>query len=187
MGGDDVDIRKDRLCAADAELRPEIERVFDANFKIYGVRKVWHQMRRERFGVARCTVARLMKEMGLEGVIRGKKVKTTAPNKAQPCPLDKVNRQFQAPAPNVLWVSDFTYVPTWKGVHLSHFRDRRVRPANCRLAGQPVSVRGCGAISALPAVQDWVATEVYVRVAFQRFNHEPHGNPDDQDNNPFKA
>ena len=65
--------------------------------------------------MARCTVARLMKEMGLEGVIRGKKVKTTVPDKAQPCPLDKVNRQFRAPAPNVLWVSDFTYVATWQG------------------------------------------------------------------------
>ncbi len=110
----DPDLLSDRV-KRDAELRPEIERVFDANFKVYGVRKVWHQMRRERFDVARCTVARLMKEMGLEGVIRGKKVKTTVPDKAQTCPLDKVNRQFQAPAPNVLWASDFTYVATWQG------------------------------------------------------------------------
>jgi len=72
-------------------------------------------MRRERFDVARCTVARLAKEMGLEGVIRGKKVKTTLSDNTQPCPLDKVNRQFRAPAPNVLWVSDFTYVATWQG------------------------------------------------------------------------
>jgi putative transposase len=76
---------------------------------VYGVRKVWHQMRREGFDVARCTVARLMKDMGIEGVIRGKKHRTTIPDKAQPCPLDKVNRQFRAPAPNMLWVSDFTY------------------------------------------------------------------------------
>ena len=99
----------------DGELRPEIKRVFEANFKVYGVRKVWRQMRREGFDVARCTIERLMKDMGLEGVIRGKKLKTTLPDKAQPCPLDKVNRQFRVPAPDMLWVSDFTYVATWQG------------------------------------------------------------------------
>ena len=93
----------------DAQLKPEIERVFEDNLSVYGVRKVWHQMRREGFEVARCTVARLMKDTGIEGVIRGKKPKTTIPDKALPCPLDRVNRQFNAPAPNVLWVSDFTY------------------------------------------------------------------------------
>jgi transposase InsO family protein len=72
-------------------------------------------MRREGFDVARCTVERLMKDMGIEGVIRGKKIKTTLPDKAQPCPLDKVNRQFRVPAPDMLWVSDFTYVATWQG------------------------------------------------------------------------
>ena len=72
-------------------------------------------MRREGLDIARCTVARLMKDLGLEGVVRGKKPKTTIPDKALPCPLDKVNRQFHAPAPNVLWVSDFTYVATWQG------------------------------------------------------------------------
>ena len=99
----------------DVELKPEIERVFEENHSVYGVRKVWHQMRREGFDIARCTVARLMKEIGIEGVIRGKKPKTTFPDKALPCPLDRVNRQFHAPAPNVLWVSDFTYVATWQG------------------------------------------------------------------------
>ena len=99
----------------DEELKPEIERVFEENLSVYGVRKVWHQMRREGFDIARCTVARLMKDLGLEGVVRGKKPKTTIPDKALPCPLDKVNRQFHAPAPNVLWVSDFTYVATWQG------------------------------------------------------------------------
>tara|TARA_R110002049_G_scaffold307317_1_gene507396 strand:+ start:455 stop:1330 length:876 start_codon:yes stop_codon:yes gene_type:complete len=94
----------------DEDLKPEIERVFEENLSVYGVRKVWHQMRREGFDIARCTVARLMKDLGLEGVVRGKKPKTTIPDKALPCPLDKVNRQFHAPAPNVLWVSDFTYV-----------------------------------------------------------------------------
>jgi len=72
-------------------------------------------MRREGFDIARCTVARLMKDIGIEGVVPGKKPKTTIPDKALPCPLDKVNRQFRAPAPNVLWVSDFTYVATWQG------------------------------------------------------------------------
>ena len=99
----------------DAELRPEIERVFDATFKVYGARKAWHQMRRDGFDVARCTVARLMKGMGLQGVIRGKKIKTTLPDKAQLCLLDKVNRQFHVPAPDTLWVSDFTYVATRQG------------------------------------------------------------------------
>ena len=99
----------------DEALKPEISRVFEENLSVYGVRKVWHQMRREGFDIARCTVARLMKDLGLEGVVRGKKPKTTIPDKALPCPLDKVNRQFHAPAPNVLWVSDFTYVATWQG------------------------------------------------------------------------
>ena len=99
----------------DAELKPEIERVFEQNLKVYGVRKVWRQMHREGFDIARCTVARLMKDIGIEGVIRGKRPRTTIPDKALPCPLDRVNRQFHASAPNVLWVSDFTYVATWQG------------------------------------------------------------------------
>ena len=100
----------------DIALKPEIVRVFSENFAVYGVRKVWRQMVRERFAVARCTVERLMRGMGLAGVIRGKPVRTTVPDKAAPCPLDHVNRVFRAPAPNVLWVSDFTYVSTWTGV-----------------------------------------------------------------------
>lgn len=99
----------------DAALRIEVRRVFDANFRVYGVRKVWHQLRREGFDVARCTVARLMRAMGLAGVIRGKPVRTTISDRSAPCPLDRVNRQFHAPAPDMLWVSDFTYVPTWAG------------------------------------------------------------------------
>jgi transposase InsO family protein len=99
----------------DKALRPKIQRVFDANWQVYGVRKVWRQLRREGIDVARCTVARLMKSMGLQGIIRGKPQKTTIPDKKLPCPLDKVNRQFRVPAPNMLWVSDFTYVATWKG------------------------------------------------------------------------
>ena len=99
----------------DMALQPEIARVFAENFEVYGVRKVWRQMVRERFDVARCTVERLMRGMGLAGVIRGKLVRTTVQDKAAPCPLDHVNRVFHAPAPNVLWVSDFTYVSTWTG------------------------------------------------------------------------
>lgn len=81
---------------------------------MYGVRKVWRQLKREGYQVARCTVERLMGEPGLHGVVRGKVVKTTISDK-RPCPLDKVNRQFHAPSPNRLWVSDFTYVSTWAG------------------------------------------------------------------------
>jgi transposase InsO family protein len=100
----------------DEALKVEVRRVFAANFGVYGVRKVWRQLRREGFDVARCTVARLMRQMGLEGAIRGKPIRTTVSDRATPCPLDRVNRQFQAAAPNMLWVSDFTYVATWTGV-----------------------------------------------------------------------
>jgi transposase InsO family protein len=99
----------------DNELKPEIMRVFTQNHQVYGVRKVWRQMLREGYSVARCTVGRLMRELGLAGVIRGKPVRTTISDKAAPCPLDHVNRKFHAPAPNRLWVSDFTYVSTWGG------------------------------------------------------------------------
>ena len=99
----------------DEALKPQILRVFAENFQVYGVRKVWRQLKREGFEIARCTVSRLMKVMGLKGVIRGKPHRTTCRDKAAPCPLDRVNRQFKAPAPNVLWVSDFTYVATWSG------------------------------------------------------------------------
>ena len=99
----------------DEELRPHIQRVFDANWQVHGARKVWRQLRREGFDVARCTVARLMKAMSIQGIIRGKPHKTTIPDKKLPCPLDKVSRQFRVPAPNMLWVSDFTYGASWKG------------------------------------------------------------------------
>ena len=99
----------------DIILRTEIRRVYEENFRVYGVRKVWRQLLREGIAVARCTVARLMRKMGLQGVVRGKRVRTTISNAAAPCPLDHVNRQFKAPRPNALWVSDFTYVATWAG------------------------------------------------------------------------
>ncbi len=100
---------------SDAALSREIQRVWDANFQVYGIRKVWRQLKREGIDVARCTVARLMRQMGLKGVVRGKPVKTTVSDKAMPGPADKVNRQFQAPHPNALWVADFTYVATGQG------------------------------------------------------------------------
>ena len=99
----------------DITLRTEIRRVYEENFRVYGIRKVWRQLLREGIAVARCTVARLMRTMGLQGVVRGKRVPTTISNAAAPCPLDRVNRQFKAPRPNALWVSDFTYIATWAG------------------------------------------------------------------------
>ena len=99
----------------DAVLRPEIQRVWDENFQVYGVRTVWRQLNREGIGAARCTVARLMGDMGLAGAVRGKPVKTTRSDPAAPWPEDRVNRQFHAPRPNALWLSDFTYVATWAG------------------------------------------------------------------------
>jgi len=99
----------------DDALKPEVRRVFEENFGVYGVRKVWQQLGREGHDVARCTVARLMRSLGLQGVIRGKPIRTTISDKAAPCPLDHVNRQFKAARPNALWLSDFTYVATWAG------------------------------------------------------------------------
>ena len=99
----------------DMAMKIEIRRVFNENFQVYGVRKVWRQLQREGFDIARCTVGRLMRAMGLQGIIRGKPVKTTVSDKGAPCPLDRVNRHFKAPSPNRLWLSDFTYVATWQG------------------------------------------------------------------------
>ena len=99
----------------DLVLMEQIQRVHAANFEVYGARKVWRQLGREGIAVARCTVERLMRRMGLRGVVRGKETRTTIADKASPCPADKVNRQFRAPHPNILWVSDFTYVATWQG------------------------------------------------------------------------
>jgi hypothetical protein len=123
----------------DAALMPEIERVFEENFRVYGVHKVWRQLKREGHDLARCTVARLMRGMGLQGVIRGKPVRTTISDKAAPCPLDHVNRQFKAPRPNALWVSDFTYVATWSGfVYVAFIIDAYAR----RIVGWRVSRTG---------------------------------------------
>ena len=93
----------------------DIQRVWHANFQAYGARKVWRQLNREGVEVARCTVERLMSREGLRGVVRGKVIRTTIPDKSVPCPLDRVHRQFRADRPDQLWVSDFTYVWTWQG------------------------------------------------------------------------
>ena len=128
--------RRRRRARRDAELRGRIRRVWDENFGVYGVRKVWRQLGREGVSVARCTVARLMRQMGLQGIVLGKSVKTTISDKAVPCPLDRVNRQFKAPRPNALWVSDFTYVATWSGfVHVAFVIDCYAR----RIVGWRVS------------------------------------------------
>jgi len=99
----------------DAALREEVERVWKGNFGVYGARKVWRQLLREGFDVARCTVERLMRAMGLRGVVRGRKVKTTIPDDLAERPRDLVKRNFTASRPNQLWVADLTYVATWRG------------------------------------------------------------------------
>lgn len=99
----------------DDELIPQIQRVWQTNMQVYGADKVWRQMNREGITVARCTVERLMKRSGLQGVRRGKVIRTTLSDKSAACPLDRVNRPFKADRPNQLWVSDFTYVSTWQG------------------------------------------------------------------------
>jgi putative transposase len=120
----------------DGRLRIEIRRVFEANFGVYGVRKVWRQLGREGVAVARCTVARLMRQMALRGVVRGKEARTTVPDKLTPSPMDRVNRQFRTPRPNLLWLADFTYVATWQGfVYVAFVVDAFAR----RIAGWRVS------------------------------------------------
>lgn len=100
----------------DASLKDHIVRVWKANFEVYGARKVWLALNREGIAVARVTVERLMRELGLEGARRGKKVRTTVPDEAAERPKDLVDRHFAAPAPDRLWVADFTYVSTWSGM-----------------------------------------------------------------------
>lgn len=100
----------------DEQLKAAIIRVYRDNYGVYGARKVWLQLNREGVAVARCTVERLMRELGLAGARRGKKVRTTVPGPAAARPADLVQRKFARPAPDRLWVADFTYVPTWSGM-----------------------------------------------------------------------
>ena len=120
----------------DGELREQIRRVWKENFGVYAVRKVWRQLNREGVVAARCTVARLMRELGLRGVVRGRGVNTTTPVATLPCPADRVNRVFQAPRPNALWLADITYVATWAGfVYVAFVIDAYAR----RIVGWRVS------------------------------------------------
>jgi transposase InsO family protein len=99
----------------DAELRTEITRVWHEQQEVYGVRKLWKQLKREGFDVARCTVARLMSDLGLRGAVHGRTIRTTIPDTSTSRPPDLVDRNFTASRPNELWVADFTYVATWRG------------------------------------------------------------------------
>jgi transposase InsO family protein len=99
----------------DDALKARIRRVYEENFQVYGARKIWRELARQGMAVARCTVERLMRAMGLQGAVRGKRVRTTTPDPARPCPRDLVKRDFRPARPNALWVADFTYVPTGQG------------------------------------------------------------------------
>ena len=105
----------------DEELKPEILRIWKENRRAYGAYKIWRQSHREEIPVARCTVERLMRDLGISGVTRGKKFKTTIPDDAADRPFDLVNRQFVADQPNQLWVADLTYVSTWRGLVYTAF------------------------------------------------------------------
>lgn len=111
----DPDLASDRA-KKDVLDKTKIKEAFNGSGKRYGARKIWHELRRNKYDIARCTVERLMKAMGIQGVVRGQKPITTNPDTSQPCPDDKVQRQFTAVMPNQLWVSDFTYVSSWQGM-----------------------------------------------------------------------
>jgi putative transposase len=112
----------------DEKLKAEIHRVFEANYRVYGIRKVWRQLRREGFEVARCTVERLMRQQGLRGAVRGKTFRTTRAEGGTARPPDLVDRQFGAEAPNRLWVADITGVATWSGpAHVAFVIDTYAR------------------------------------------------------------
>jgi transposase InsO family protein len=164
--------RRSNRSKRDEALRMEIKRVYAENRQAYGARKVWHQLRREGFKVARCTVERLMREMGLKGVVRGKTTITTIADKSAPCPLDKVNRAFKADRPNKLWAKlakvpaackaigkpakgvDFTYVHTYVGfVYVAFVIDAFAR----RVVGWKVSGRPTAEF-VLDALEQAIAT-----------------------------
>jgi putative transposase len=123
----------------DGELKDLIAKVHKDNYGVYGARKVWLTLNREGTPVARCTVARLMRELGLQGARRGRKIRTTVADPAAARPADLVRRQFSPPAPDRLWVADYTYVPTWAGmVYVSvTWNHHGVAPCECR--GCPVA------------------------------------------------
>ena len=106
---------RSRRAQRDVWLTAQIQRVWDENFAVYGPRKVWQQLGREGIVVARCTVERLMRQMGLQGAVRGRRFKTTIADDGAARPADLVKREFVATRPNQLWVADLTYVATWRG------------------------------------------------------------------------
>jgi putative transposase len=113
---DQLNREPSRRQARDEQLKAQIKRIHAANYGVYGARKVWLALNREGIGVARCTVERLMAELGLTGATRGKARRTTIADPAAARPADLVQRQFGPPAPNRLWVADLTYVSTWSGL-----------------------------------------------------------------------
>ena len=120
----------------DRQLGEEIRRVWEENFRVYGVRKVWQQLHREGTVVARCTVSRLMHQIGHRGVVRGRRVKTTTPMARRPCPADRVHRVLRATQPNALWLAGLSYVATWAGfVYVAFVIDAYAR----RIVGWRVS------------------------------------------------
>lgn len=108
----DLRCRRDKT---DEQRLKDIYHIWNRSYRVYGARKVWHQMKRDNKPIARCTVERLMRQLGIQGIRRGKKIKTTFSNNSAPCPQDLVNRKFKVSKPNSLWVADFTYVSTWQG------------------------------------------------------------------------
>jgi putative transposase len=130
----------------DLDLRAEIERVWKENFGAYGARNVWRQLVRERFGVARCTVERSMRELGLRGIVRGRKRKTTFADESASRPADRVQRNFTAERPNQLWVADLTYVATWQGFVYGGLRDRFLLAQDRGLARRELAAERFGVL-----------------------------------------
>ena len=129
----------------DAGLCEAIQRVWDENFQVYGTRKVWQQLNREAPPVARCTVRRLMRKLGLQGVVRGRTCRTTIPQETSDRPRDLVDRNFTATRPNQLWVSESDLCRDLARLRVRRLRDRRVCPAHCRLAGVHLAADGSAA------------------------------------------
>ena len=119
----------------DEQLKLEILRVWDQNYRVYGADKIWAQLNREGIKVARCTIERLMRQLGVKGAVRGKRRTTTPADAAIERPRDLVERAFSAPAPNRLWLADITYVRTWDRLRLCLVRHRLLRPHDRRVAG----------------------------------------------------
>ena len=145
----------------DDELTIEIARVHAENYGVYGPRKVWLQLNREGIEVARCTVERLMQSLGLQGIRRGKRWKTTTPDPAATRPSDLVKRRFNPARPNALWVADFTYVATWAGVvYVAFVIDAYARRIlGWRAARSMRTQTACSSASVTNSVRMWQAIE----------------------------